>query len=252
MIPDLRRRTTTALVYGAVVVAAVFAPPIVFTILLGLAGIVALAELWELRRAGFATVVEGVLVVVGLIALGVLRLATLYASALLGGLIPNAARAGGVSSWPYTLEIPYALLMVLFATWAADIFAYLGGSFLGRHKIAPRISPGKTWEGTLIGFAAATSVFLLMQQLFGNWYAFPLTALHVDVAVAIAIGPVGLAGDLLESLVKRRAGVKDSGTFLPGHGGILDRIDSLVATAPLALLPYLVPCCAPTSGMMGP
>jgi len=248
---DLPRRTITALVYGAVVLAAVFAPPIVFVIVLILAGVVALAELFALRRAGVVAVAAGALVVVGLVALGVLRLATLYASALLGGLIPNSARAGGVSSWPYTLEIPYALVMVLFATWAADIFAYVGGSLLGRHKIAPSISPGKTWEGTLIGFAAATSVFLFMQQLFGNWYAFPLTAFHVDVAVAIAIGPAGFAGDLLESLVKRRAGVKDSGTFLPGHGGILDRIDSLVATAPLALLPYLVPCCGPTSGMMG-
>ncbi|MEX2047410.1 MAG: phosphatidate cytidylyltransferase [Chloroflexota bacterium] len=209
---DLPRRTVTALVYGAVVLAAVAAPPIVFALVLVVAGAVSLAELVALRRAGPVAAIQGALVVIGLLALWVLR---------------------GVS--------PSVLLVVLFATWAADVFAYLGGSRFGRHKIAPRISPGKTWEGTLIGFVAAGVVFLVMSRAFGGWY--PL-----DIVVAMGIGPVAFAGDMLESWTKRRAGVKDSGSFLPGHGGMLDRIDSLVATAPFVLLPLLIPCCAPSLG----
>lgn len=231
---DLPRRTVTALVYGGVVLAAVFAPEIVFVLVLALAGGIALTELFALRRAGRAALALGVLVVAGLLALGVLRFVDLPLSPL---------------GWPYTLSLPYALLMVLAATWAADVFAYLGGSLVGRRKIAPRISPGKTWEGTIIGCVAATVVFLLMQRALGGWYGGPLSyAFRVDVLVALGIGPVAFAGDVLESWVKRRAGVKDSGTFLPGHGGMLDRIDSLVATAPFVLLPLLVPCCAPSLG----
>jgi phosphatidate cytidylyltransferase len=225
---DLPRRTVTAILYGAVVLAAVFAPEIVFVLVLAVAGAIALTELVALRRAGRAAIALGVLVVAGLVSLGVLRFVALPL---------------------YTLSIPYALLMVLAATWAADVFAYLGGSLVGRRKIAPRISPGKTWEGTIIGCLAATIVFLLMQRAIGSWYGGPLSyAFRVDVLVAVGIGPVAFAGDLLESWVKRRAGVKDSGTFLPGHGGMLDRIDSLVATAPFVLLPLLIPCCAPSLG----
>lgn len=223
---DLPRRTVTALVYGGVVLAAVFTPPIVFTLVLAAAGVVALTELVALRRAGRVVAVQGAIVLIGLLALWVLRGVTLP-----------------------TIAIPHVLLIVLFATWAADVFSYIGGSLFGRHKIAPRISPGKTWEGTLVGFVAAGVVFLVLNRAFGSWYpgAFG-SAYPIDVVVAIGIGPVAFVGDLLESLTKRRAGVKDSGTFLPGHGGMLDRIDSLVATAPFVLLPLLFPCCAPSLG----
>lgn len=238
---DLPRRTVTALVYGAVVLAAVFAPPIVFTFVLAVAGVIALMELVALRRAGGVVLIQGALVVIGLFSLWVLRNVTQPLSLVLPGMVPDAARAGGSLDWPYTIAIPYMLLVVLFATWAADVFAYLGGSVLGRRKIAPRISPGKTWEGTLIGFAAAGVVFVVLNRALGGWYP-------IDLVVAIGIGPVAFAGDLLESWTKRRAGVKDSGTFLPGHGGMLDRIDSLVATAPFALLPLLIPCCGPSLG----
>ena len=249
MIRDLPRRTVTAILYGAVVLAAVFAPEIVFVLVLAIAGGIALTELVALRRAGRPALALGALVVAGLLALGVLRFVTLPLSFLVPGLVSESARATGPLGWPYTLSIPYALLTVLAATWAADVFAYLGGSLVGRRKIAPRISPGKTWEGTIIGCVAATVVFLLMQRALGGWYGGPLSyAFRVDVLVAVGIGPVAFAGDVLESWVKRRAGVKDSGTFLPGHGGMLDRIDSLVATAPFVLLPLLVPCCAPSLG----
>jgi phosphatidate cytidylyltransferase len=114
-------------------------------------------------------------------------------------------------------------------TWAADVTAYLAGSAVGRRKLAPGISPGKTWEGTIAGFAASALVVLAVAATFG------LPRIVAGVA-AVGIGPVGLAGDLLESYVKRRAGVKDSGTIFPGHGGVLDRLDSLVAVATFLLL----------------
>jgi phosphatidate cytidylyltransferase len=103
------------------------------------------------------------------------------------------------------------------------------GSTFGRRRLAPRISPGKTWEGTIAGFAASALVVLAVAATFG------LPRVPAVVA-ALGIGPVGLAGDLLESAVKRRAGVKDSGTMFPGHGGVLDRLDSLVAVAAFLLL----------------
>jgi phosphatidate cytidylyltransferase len=117
------------------------------------------------------------------------------------------------------------LLLAIGATWAADVGAYVVGSLVGRRKIAPRISPGKTWEGTFGGFGAAAVAVLGIAALFG------LPRGEAALA-AILIGPLAFAGDLLESWMKRRAGVKDSGTLLPGHGGMLDRIDSLLAVAP--------------------
>jgi len=229
---DLPRRSVTALAYGGVVLAAVFAPPIVFRLVLAAAGVVAFAELVALRRAGRVVLVQGAILLIGLLALWVLRGVTLPLS-----FIQN------------TIAIPHVLLIALFATWAADVFSYLGGSLFGHHKIAPRISPGKTWEGTLVGFVAAGVVFLVLNRAFGSWYPGAFGSTYpIDVVVAVGIGPVAFAGDLLESLTKRHAGVKDSGTFLPGHGGMLDRIDSLVATAPFVLLPLLVPCCAPSLG----
>ena len=197
----------TALVYAAIVLAAAFAPPIVLGLLLVLAGTVALFEASALRRAGAVALVEGVVVLLGLAALLYLR--------LLGDRGAAHAAATGLPVW---------LALALGATWAADVGAYLVGSGFGRRRIVPRISPGKTWEGTLGGFAAASVAVLGIAALFG------LGRPEAAVA-AVAAGPAAFAGDLLESYAKRRAGVKDSGTLLPGHGGMLDRIDSLVAVA---------------------
>ena len=204
------RRAVTGLVYAAVVLAAAIAPPIVFTVLVGLAGGIALGELWALRRAGQAAVIELAVVLVGLAAL-------LFLDALGDTRAAHGAATG----------LPVWLLLAIGATWAADVGAYAIGSVAGRRKIAPRISPGKTWEGTLGGFAAAALAVLGISALFG------LGRLDA-AAAAVTIGPAAFAGDLLESWVKRRAGVKDSGRIFPGHGGMLDRIDSLVAVAILA------------------
>lgn len=116
--------------------------------------------------------------------------------------------------------------------WANDVFAYLvGSSFKAekRHKLAPRISPNKSWEGAAGGFCAALAVGLG----WALWRGTPVVATGVFAAVVAA---VGVLGDLLESHYKRRAGLKDSGTVLGGHGGVLDRFDSVLLAAPAAAL----------------
>lgn len=120
------------------------------------------------------------------------------------------------------------VLAVLLGTWAADIGAYAIGRMIGRRKLAPAISPGKTVEGFLAGIVSGTAVvwWILYETDLGS-----LNALIVGLAVAIT-GPLG---DLLESFVKRDLGVKDSGRLLAGHGGVLDRIDATLITAPVAV-----------------
>lgn len=203
---DLPRRTVTAVVYAAIVLLAVAAPPIVLWILLVGAGWLGLSELLAMR-AGRPALVLGAIFFLGLVCLGLLK-----AAGALG------ARPG-TGDW-----LPVWLLLAIVPTWAADVVAYLVGSVVGRRRIAPSISPGKTLEGSLAGFAACAIAGLAVGVAFG------LPRVPV-VIVAVGLGPVALAGDLLESYVKRRAGVKDSGGILPGHGGALDRLDSLVAAA---------------------
>lgn len=207
---DLPRRSVTAAVYGLAVLVAVAAPPIVFW---GALALVAALGLMELRalRAGGGSLAFGALFFMGLASLGALR------------------AAGALGAHPsVAADLPVWLFLAIVPTWAADVAAYLVGSAIGRRKLAPRISPGKTWEGTLAGFAACAVVAL------GVGAAFGLPPMPV-ILVALSLGPIGLAGDLLESYAKRRAGVKDSGTILPGHGGVLDRLDSLVTGAILVL-----------------
>ncbi len=127
---------------------------------------------------------------------------------------------------------PWWLLGIMSTVWLADIAAYFSGRRFGKHKLAPNISPGKTWEGAA-GAVVLVSLYVLAivwaAALGGTaprWY-FLLPAIWLWVALSIM-------GDLFESAVKRQAGVKDSGTLLPGHGGLLDRIDALTSTLPFA------------------
>jgi phosphatidate cytidylyltransferase len=123
------------------------------------------------------------------------------------------------------------LLFLLLLIWASDIGAYVVGRLVGGPRLAPLISPGKTWSGTLGGMAAALAVG------WGAAYGLPTGASAVRVAaVALALCVIGQLGDLAESWAKRRFGVKDSGTLIPGHGGLLDRLDALIAAAPFAAL----------------
>lgn len=136
------------------------------------------------------------------------------------------------------------LLSVLLLVWVADIAAYVGGKTFGRRKLAPSISPGKSWEGAasgLIGVFLLAGVWLWVnRQGWGeatHLYAY-LWSLGLLWAVLALVGltSMSVAGDLVESLVKRAAGVKDSSQLLPGHGGVLDRVDALLPVLPLAMM----------------
>jgi phosphatidate cytidylyltransferase len=122
----------------------------------------------------------------------------------------------------------------LAVTWINDTAAYFGGRSLGRHKLIPHISPGKTVEGTLFGLAASilTSV-LYAKFVFADWLGIPV-GFPVAILGGVLLSAAAVLGDLAESLLKREAGVKDSGTLLPGHGGVLDRFDALFFTLPVA------------------
>jgi phosphatidate cytidylyltransferase len=130
---------------------------------------------------------------------------------------------------------PLQVLAVLVLVWVADTAAYFVGRKWGRRKLAPSISPGKTWEGAWGGIGGALAYAIICGGLAGGVAWVPL------VAGAALLAVLSIVGDLFESAAKRQAGVKDSGTLLPGHGGILDRIDSATATLPLAalLLPWI-------------
>jgi len=124
---------------------------------------------------------------------------------------------------------PRAVLLLFLLVWGCDSFAYYLGKAFGRHKLAPSVSPKKTWEGTVAGLIGGT----LIGAAAGTWLVFPeLGPARGALAGALATS-AGQLGDLVESLWKRGAGVKDSGTFLPGHGGFYDRIDSLLFAGPV-------------------
>ena len=124
---------------------------------------------------------------------------------------------------------PLIVLSLLCVVWAADVGAYFCGRTFGRRKLAPSVSPGKTWEGVGGGLAAASLLGIAVGMLFGQ--AGAAWAL-ISLAAAVA----SIVGDLTVSLCKRRVGKKDSGHLLPGHGGVLDRIDSLTAAVPIFFL----------------
>jgi phosphatidate cytidylyltransferase len=121
------------------------------------------------------------------------------------------------------------VLFALVLVWMADIGAYFFGRRLGRRRLAPAVSPGKTWEGALGGLAASGIVAVVG----GAWFRLPLAPFVLLCLLAVAFS---IVGDLTESLLKRFAGMKDSGTLFPGHGGVMDRIDSVTGAAPVLLL----------------
>jgi phosphatidate cytidylyltransferase len=124
---------------------------------------------------------------------------------------------------------PQLMLFLILLVVAADVGAYFAGRQFGRNKLAPRVSPGKTWEGVIGGFVAAA-----LMGAVGVWW------FHVDaprfLGLCIVVTVASIIGDLTESQFKRHAGLKDSGTLLPGHGGLLDRVDSVTAAAPVFLV----------------
>ncbi len=125
--------------------------------------------------------------------------------------------------------------------WVADIGAYFAGKAFGKQKLAPTISPGKSWEGAIGGWLAVlvlAGLSTLVPQLQDTFAAqlFARKGWMIAVALLSAISAASVVGDLFESMLKRRAGMKDSSNLLPGHGGVLDRIDALIPVLPLAVL----------------
>lgn len=180
-------------------------------------------------------------VLIGLLLLraehGGVRLAAGVKSALGVGLLAAA--------WMAALQLYRDGVLMLFSAaavvWIADIAAYFGGRAFGKRKLAPHISPGKTWAGVGGAMIAVLSIALLLAvaapqlALFSTWLLQTLPAGIALLALALLVA-LSIVGDLFESLLKRQAGVKDSGRLLPGHGGVLDRIDALLPVLPAAVL----------------
>jgi phosphatidate cytidylyltransferase len=179
----------------------------------------------------------------GWVALALLGVGLAALAPLLSRVRPAAALSGAGSTAFGVLSIalpatslcflrahsPWSVLFLLLLVWACDSAAYYFGRRFGAHRLAPVVSPKKTWEGTIAGFVAAT----VFGAVAGGWWLVPELG-PVRGALAGALGSTaGQLGDLVESLWKRGAGVKDSGAFLPGHGGFFDRIDSLLFAGPV-------------------
>jgi phosphatidate cytidylyltransferase len=145
--------------------------------------------------------------------------------------IPVISGCVFLSAQPYRWE--YIMLPIILI-WVNDTGAYLAGTLWGKHKVAPNLSPGKSWEGIIGGWILTAIVGLILP---GVW-TFVNTAFVT--ALVIIVPGLSLAGDLWESALKRAAGVKDSGNLLPGHGGVLDRYDSLLFVLPAAALAYII------------
>ena len=213
------------------------------------------AVLRRLRRPAEVTLTIGALLAFALVTMGPRApmgwIATLWAVVLVVlGLMP-LLRTGGSASSPspasvilgisylamplgvlarWRLELTALSVLAFFIViWANDIAAYFVGLAVGRHKLAPRVSPGKSWEGAIGGLAGGLAAGLLL----AGWL--PL-ARGQSALWAVAVTVVSQAGDLFESALKRRAGTKDSGRLLPGHGGVLDRFDGVLLAAPVAYL----------------
>jgi phosphatidate cytidylyltransferase len=151
-------------------------------------------------------------------------------------IIPAALAMAGLRE-----RSPALLLASLALVWVADSAAYFAGRRFGRHKLAPAISPGKTWEGLAGGFAASIVYAIILANAAPRGLPAPQGAAWAGYALfAVLLCGLSVVGDLFESAVKRRAGVKDSGSLLPGHGGVLDRIDSATSTLPVAALALFV------------
>ena len=236
---DLRTRTASALVLAPLAVVCAWRGGVAWELLL----LVAMAGLgWEwatLAKVARPYVFAGLLAVVwaavivggpvyGLVAVGVLWLgASLWLGRFAGYGVPYAGIGGIALLWlrqlPSGLEDTIFLVLVV---WGTDIGAYMAGRLIGGRKLAPRISPGKTWSGSIGGLLAAAVIGLVL-------------AGGLSVAAFAAGALLSLcaqAGDLLESAIKRRLGVKDSGRTIPGHGGLFDRLDGFLAAAPVAAL----------------
>ncbi|WP_307188981.1 phosphatidate cytidylyltransferase [Azospirillum sp. B506] len=249
---DLKVRVLSALVMAPVVLGAVWAGGWIFHALIAFGSVIAVSE-WTSIVPSTRRLPARLMAAIGIVVAVMVQIAAgpaaafgaATAFAVLTAVVGGGADRGllgfgvlyvavGMTGLLWLRDLPDAglslFLFVLFAVWATDIGAYAAGRSIGGPKLAPRISPKKTWAGLIGGMASSALFGWLVAVCFGA--ARPGVALAVGVAVAV----VGQAGDLFESAIKRRYNVKDSGQLIPGHGGILDRIDGLLAAAPVLAL----------------
>lgn len=252
---ELLIRTLTGISLILVVIGSILLGPESFGIALLLAYILGLRELFALlKRRDLVTrwfrAVPGIMLLVSTYMVFSFQLSPLwfllppllwFVTALRGGITLSGTLAfvwlaipfssfyalGWMEGPGYQHRLPLAIIALV---WINDTFAYLAGSLLGKHKMTPVLSPGKTWEG----FAGG-----LLVSLFAGWFIWHLTllsSLWIWFGISLLVSLLGLAGDLFESGLKRTVKVKNTGNLLPGHGGILDRFDSLLFVAPAILL----------------
>jgi phosphatidate cytidylyltransferase len=212
----VRARIITALIGIPIVLGACFhTSPLSFGALLFVAFSVTASEAFELLAKLWPSLFGRVLA--GLITLVWVGLPLASLSLLHWAGVPSEVVHG-----PWRWDVP--VLIALLPLWAGDSAAIFAGKAFGKHPLAPKISPKKTWEGGIANFLAC----VLTAYGVGQWIGLPIA--H-SLAIGASTGILGQVGDLFESWLKRKAGVKDSGTILPGHGGFLDRLDSLLFTA---------------------
>ena len=146
---------------------------------------------------------------------------------------------GLLAFWQTNYDCKTTILSTLILIWLSDTFAYCGGSLFGKHKMIERISPKKTWEG--FGISLLLTIASAVGISFIPFFNDPNFSSTIDwIGFAIVVNLSGTVGDLVESMVKRDAGVKDSGNFLPGHGGWLDRFDSILFAVPFGFLYWII------------
>ena len=254
----LRQRVITALILGAVVLLGIFLLPATAIMLVVAALILAGAWEWSAflkvrgvaARAAFLLLVAAGITAMGWIGTASPRLddvmlgtavwwliALLWVTLLPTVINPGSAALAGIlvllPTWLALVCLhalsPQLLLFVLLLVVAADVGAYFAGRAFGKHKLAPHVSPGKTWEGVAGGCTGA----MLLGIAGSSWFDFSMAPF---LALCAAVFVASVVGDLTESMFKRHAGLKDSGSLLPGHGGVMDRIDSVTAAAPVFLL----------------
>lgn len=260
----LKQRIITALILAPLVLAATFVLPL-FEFKLFIAAVMTLAA-WEwanlsglkdsVSRIAYAVAVLAIIIAMkylAVAALPVLVVALLFWCLALGWVttFPNSkGQWQGVSAralmglfvlipaWSGLVELKALaagnawLLLLLLLVWGADVGAYFAGKTWGNKKLAARVSPGKTWAGFYGGLATS----LLVAVIFGWLAALDAAQLVGLILVCLITALVSVLGDLLESMLKRHRGIKDSSHLLPGHGGVMDRIDSLTAAAPIFAL----------------
>ena len=250
---DLRLRAVSAAVLAPLALLCIWLGAVPWFVLLAV-GAVGLAWEWAALCGCYPLAWPGTLVLLAVLAAGAVAIADHEGWALL------LLIAGALLTWAASgrralaLGVPYvgvasialiwlredgqagraSMLFLILLVWASDVGAYAAGRLIGGPRLAPMVSPSKTWSGALGGLLAAALVGAAVAALLGS------VSPGGAALVAVLLGIASQAGDLLESWAKRRFGVKDSGRLIPGHGGLLDRLDGLLAAAPAAALLSLI------------